>query len=194
MVRIAGCGKSSIVPTPLCTTGCPAPRPIRPACQSSRVRHLASFETDTKPTATDNGATHVNLKLVQPEFYFYALAKTRRPIDITLNDPSNDRHGHAPDLSFTNSDYEDGQAPEPNGRGHGGGGDDEEEEVAAATVLALPGAELEGLWESLVYEKDTKETLLGHSDATLAFSDASIDMNIITSNRQVRQSYVDCPK
>ncbi len=57
--------------------------------------------------------------------------------------------------------------------------------MPAATVLNLPAEELEGVWESLVYEAGTKDTLLGHSDATLAFSDAKIDPNIVSANRSV---------
>lgn len=129
---------------------------------------------------TDNGATHVNFASVDAEYYFYTLASKKRPAEITLQ---SNRHGHAPEPDYSEDDYEPGCAPEPNG--HRNGDDEDEDEVPAATVLNLPAEELEGVWESLVYEWETKDTLLGHSDATLAFSDAMIDPNIVSANRQV---------
>lgn len=68
-------------------------------------------------------------------------------------------------------------------------GEEEEDEVAAASVLNLPSREHEGVWDSLVYEPGVKDTLLGHADATLAFSDAGVDSNIVTCNR----SALSCP-
>lgn len=138
-----------------------------------RARAWAQWSgTDRVPHLPDNGASHVKLSSVEVEYYFYTLASKKRPFEITLSN----RRARSP--QYSDDDFEDGP-PEPNGHGE----DDDEDEVPAATVLNLPAGEVEGLWESLVYEAQTKDTLLGHSDATLAFSDKMIDPNIITCNR-----------
>lgn len=58
-----------------------------------------------------------------------------------------------------------------------------EEDVMAASVLELPSTSLEGIWDSLIYEGDIKEKLLGYIYSTLLFSDASVDFNIVSWNR-----------
>ncbi|KAK7695669.1 hypothetical protein QCA50_000305 [Cerrena zonata] len=65
-----------------------------------------------------------------------------------------------------------------NGRGEG-------EEVMAATVCELPSIGWEGLWESLIYEDDVKTRLLDYIYATVVFSDADVDFNIVSWNRMV---------
>lgn len=64
-------------------------------------------------------------------------------------------------------------------------GDASGSDVMAATVMELPNMELEGVWESLIYEGDIKERLLNYIHTTLIFSDADIDFNIVSWNRLV---------
>ncbi|KAF8759778.1 ATPase family various cellular activities (AAA) [Rhizoctonia solani] len=66
-----------------------------------------------------------------------------------------------------------------------GGGDDEDEAVVVTTVCELPARVWEGLWDTLVYEDDIKSRLLNYIYATLIFSDANIDPNIVSWNRVV---------
>ena len=54
-----------------------------------------------------------------------------------------------------------------------GGG--EGEEVMAASVCELPSRMWDGLWESLIFEDDTKLNLLDYIYATVLFSDANVD-------------------
>ncbi|KAL8278550.1 hypothetical protein RQP46_009042 [Phenoliferia psychrophenolica] len=65
----------------------------------------------------------------------------------------------------------------------GAGGDDSG--VSAATIVQLPAVELEGVWDSLVYEGQVKERLLGYIYSTILFGDAAVDFNIVTWNRVV---------
>ncbi|UZJ54704.1 hypothetical protein CBS101457_004024 [Exobasidium rhododendri] len=60
-----------------------------------------------------------------------------------------------------------------------------QDEVMAATVLELPNAALEGVWESLIYEDDVKSKLLNYISSTLIFSDAKVDFNLVSWNRLV---------
>ncbi|TIA92538.1 hypothetical protein E3P99_00564 [Wallemia hederae] len=55
----------------------------------------------------------------------------------------------------------------------------------AATVLELPNASTSGLWDTLVYDADVKNTLLRYIYATLRFSSNDVDANIISWNRIV---------
>ncbi|ETW84330.1 AAA+-type ATPase [Heterobasidion irregulare TC 32-1] len=64
-----------------------------------------------------------------------------------------------------------------------GGG--EGEEVMAASVCELPSRMWDGLWESLIFEDDTKLNLLDYIYATVLFSDANVDFNIVSWNRVV---------
>ncbi|PWN93079.1 AAA-domain-containing protein [Acaromyces ingoldii] len=64
-------------------------------------------------------------------------------------------------------------------------GDVSGSDVMAATVMELPNMELEGVWESLIYEGDIKTRLLNYIYTTLVFSDADIDFNIVSWNRLV---------
>ncbi|TDL29268.1 AAA-domain-containing protein [Rickenella mellea] len=59
------------------------------------------------------------------------------------------------------------------------------EEVNGASVSELPSRELEGLWESLIYEDDVKSRLLNYIYATVGFSDAGVDHNLVSWNRVV---------
>ncbi|KAI0346929.1 P-loop containing nucleoside triphosphate hydrolase protein [Trametopsis cervina] len=65
-----------------------------------------------------------------------------------------------------------------NSRGEG-------EEVTAASVCELPSMGWEGLWESLIYSDDIKAKLLDYIYATIVFSDAEVDFNIVSWNRVV---------
>lgn len=65
-----------------------------------------------------------------------------------------------------------------------GGGDDDETAVVA-TVCELPARVWEGLWDTLVYEDDIKTRLLDYIYATLVFSDANVDSNVVSWNRVV---------
>ncbi|EJD54036.1 P-loop containing nucleoside triphosphate hydrolase protein [Auricularia subglabra TFB-10046 SS5] len=57
------------------------------------------------------------------------------------------------------------------------------EDVMAANSCELPNAAWEGLWETLVYDEDIKSRLLDYLYATLIFSDANVDSNLISWNR-----------
>ncbi|EIM88236.1 thyroid receptor-interacting protein 13 [Stereum hirsutum FP-91666 SS1] len=61
----------------------------------------------------------------------------------------------------------------------------EGEEVMAATVCELPSKMWDGLWDSLIFSDDTKSRLLDYIYATVLFSDADVDFNIVTWNRVV---------
>lgn len=87
-------------------------------------------------------------------------------------------HIYQPPLSSQISEFSTGSGEDPDGED---GGDD----VPAASVLQLPSRNLEGLWDSLVYEDDVKGKLLGYIYSTILFSDASVDFNIVTWNRLV---------
>jgi len=63
--------------------------------------------------------------------------------------------------------------------------EDGDSDVPAASVLELPSLSLEGIWDSLIYEGQVKEKLLGYIYSTMLFSDASIDFNIVTWHRWV---------
>lgn len=66
-----------------------------------------------------------------------------------------------------------------------GGGRGEGEEVMAASVCELPSLAWEGLWESLIYSDDIKSRLLDYIYATVVFSDADVDFNVVSWNRVV---------
>jgi hypothetical protein len=61
--------------------------------------------------------------------------------------------------------------------------DDGDADVPAASVLELPSRSLEGIWDTLIYDGQVKEKLLGYIHSTMLFSDASVDFNIVTWNR-----------
>ncbi|GAA5897625.1 Pch2p [Sporobolomyces salmoneus] len=63
--------------------------------------------------------------------------------------------------------------------------EDGDSDVPAASVLELPALSLEGVWDTLIYEGQVKEKLLGYIYSTMLFSDASVDFNIVTWNRVV---------
>lgn len=65
------------------------------------------------------------------------------------------------------------------------GGSDGEEEVVSATVTEMPSRSLEGLWESLIYSDGVKAKLLDYIYATILFSDAGVDFNVVSWNRVV---------
>ncbi|KAL6306645.1 P-loop containing nucleoside triphosphate hydrolase protein [Sparassis latifolia] len=66
-----------------------------------------------------------------------------------------------------------------------GGSRGDGEEVMAATVCELPSLSWEGLWESLIYSDDIKSRLLDYIYATVVFSDADVDFNVVSWNRVV---------
>ncbi|KAG9393242.1 pachytene checkpoint protein 2 pch2 - also known as Trip13 [Carpediemonas membranifera] len=63
--------------------------------------------------------------------------------------------------------------------------DSEPGDIPASTVLTLPSAGLEGLWESLIFDHAVKDTLLNYCRASVLFSDMDIDPNIVSHNRVV---------
>ncbi|KAJ8515981.1 hypothetical protein ONZ45_g6657 [Pleurotus djamor] len=63
--------------------------------------------------------------------------------------------------------------------------DKDEDETMAASVCELPNNNLDGLWDSLIYADDIKLKLLNYIHATLMFSDANVDFNLISWNRVV---------
>ncbi|KZV69128.1 P-loop containing nucleoside triphosphate hydrolase protein [Peniophora sp. CONT] len=65
------------------------------------------------------------------------------------------------------------------------GGGEEGEEVMAAAVLELPSGLLDGLWDSLIFPDETKQKLLDYIYATVLFSDAGVDFNVVSWNRVV---------
>ncbi|KAJ3847774.1 P-loop containing nucleoside triphosphate hydrolase protein [Lentinula lateritia] len=62
---------------------------------------------------------------------------------------------------------------------------EDDDETMAATVRELPNRSWEGLWDSLIYEDDIKLKLLDYIHATLVFSDAEVDFNLVSWNRVV---------
>ncbi|KAF7352977.1 Pachytene checkpoint protein 2 [Mycena venus] len=61
----------------------------------------------------------------------------------------------------------------------------DDDETMAATVCELPNRGMEGLWNSLIYADDIKMKLLDYIHATLVFSDANVDFNLVSWNRVV---------
>jgi SpoVK/Ycf46/Vps4 family AAA+-type ATPase len=49
----------------------------------------------------------------------------------------------------------------------------------------LPARDLQGMWESLMYESEVKQRLLRYSTSALLFSDSEVDPNLISWNRVV---------
>ncbi|KAH9938420.1 P-loop containing nucleoside triphosphate hydrolase protein [Fomitopsis serialis] len=63
--------------------------------------------------------------------------------------------------------------------------DGEMERNHGASVCELPALAWEGLWESLIYSDDIKSKLLDYIYATVIFSDADVDFNVVSWNRVV---------
>ncbi|GAA5991775.1 hypothetical protein JCM10908_001136 [Rhodotorula pacifica] len=63
--------------------------------------------------------------------------------------------------------------------------EDGDSDVPAASVLELPATNLDGIWESLIYDGNIKQNLLNYIYSTILFSDAAVDFNIVTWNRVV---------
>ncbi|KAI9448287.1 thyroid receptor-interacting protein 13 [Lactarius indigo] len=59
------------------------------------------------------------------------------------------------------------------------------EEISAASVCELPSRQWEGLWDSLIFPDETKSRLLDYIYATVLFSDAGVDFNVVSWNRVV---------
>ncbi|KAJ7774325.1 P-loop containing nucleoside triphosphate hydrolase protein [Mycena maculata] len=62
---------------------------------------------------------------------------------------------------------------------------EDDDETMAASVCELPNRGWEGLWDSLIYADDIKMKLLDYIHATLVFSDANVDFNLVSWNRVV---------
>ncbi|KAJ7117373.1 P-loop containing nucleoside triphosphate hydrolase protein [Mycena crocata] len=62
---------------------------------------------------------------------------------------------------------------------------EDDDETMAASVCELPNRGWEGLWASLIYADDIKMKLLDYIHATLVFSDANVDFNLVSWNRVV---------
>ncbi|KAK0231038.1 P-loop containing nucleoside triphosphate hydrolase protein [Armillaria fumosa] len=65
------------------------------------------------------------------------------------------------------------------------GSKDDEDDTMAASVCELPNLSWEGLWDSLIYADDIKMKLLDYIHATLIFSDADVNFNLVSWNRVV---------
>ncbi|KAK0468103.1 P-loop containing nucleoside triphosphate hydrolase protein [Desarmillaria tabescens] len=65
------------------------------------------------------------------------------------------------------------------------GSKDDEDDTMAASVCELPNLSWEGLWDSLIYADDIKMKLLDYIHATLIFSDADVNSNLVSWNRVV---------
>ncbi|KAF8898173.1 P-loop containing nucleoside triphosphate hydrolase protein [Gymnopilus junonius] len=65
------------------------------------------------------------------------------------------------------------------------GNRNEDDDTMAASVCELPNKNYEGLWDSLIYADDVKMKLLDYIHATLIFSDANVDLNLVSWNRVV---------
>ncbi|KZW04426.1 AAA-domain-containing protein [Exidia glandulosa HHB12029] len=57
------------------------------------------------------------------------------------------------------------------------------EEIMAAHSCELPNRAWETLWDTLIYDDDVKAQLINYLYATLIFSDADVDSNLISWNR-----------
>ncbi|KAK0242519.1 P-loop containing nucleoside triphosphate hydrolase protein [Armillaria nabsnona] len=68
---------------------------------------------------------------------------------------------------------------------NGAGSKDDEDDTMAASVCELPNLSWEGLWDSLIYAGDIKMKLLDYIHATLIFSDADVNFNLVSWNRVV---------
>ncbi|TBU48473.1 P-loop containing nucleoside triphosphate hydrolase protein [Dichomitus squalens] len=66
-----------------------------------------------------------------------------------------------------------------------GSGRGDDDQIMAATSCELPSSSWEGLWESLIYSDDIKSKLLDYIYATVVFSDADVDFNVVSWNRVV---------
>lgn len=60
---------------------------------------------------------------------------------------------------------------------------DGEEDTAAFEQWELPNKHLQGIWNSIVVDKDLKRKLIGYCDSSIRFAEASIDPSIISWNR-----------
>eukprot|EP01138_Halocafeteria_seosinensis_P002457 gb/GECG01002514.1/.p1 GENE.gb/GECG01002514.1/~~gb/GECG01002514.1/.p1 ORF type:complete len:212 (+),score=36.39 gb/GECG01002514.1/:1-636(+) len=61
--------------------------------------------------------------------------------------------------------------------------EDEAEAMNACSSWMLPAVELEGLWETLVFDTEIKHRLLNYATTALEFSASHVDKNIISWNR-----------
>ncbi|WRT63819.1 uncharacterized protein IL334_000744 [Kwoniella shivajii] len=62
---------------------------------------------------------------------------------------------------------------------------DNENAVTAASMRTLPSAELDGIWDTLVYPDNLKTRLLNFCYSTTLFSEAAINFNVIAWNRVI---------
>lgn len=60
---------------------------------------------------------------------------------------------------------------------------DGEDDAAAFEQWELPNKHLQGIWNSIVVDKDIKRKLIGYCDSSIRFAEASIDPSIISWNR-----------
>jgi hypothetical protein len=63
------------------------------------------------------------------------------------------------------------------------GGDDEW--TAACDSLPLPHISLDGLWDNLIYDSETKQTLLDYAQSAMLFADRSVSSHVVHFNRMV---------
>lgn len=62
---------------------------------------------------------------------------------------------------------------------------DDSEEFVACQLSLLPSSQYEGLWNSLIYDQNIKNTLLRYVSTAMIFSERKVDPTLITWNRLV---------
>ena len=63
--------------------------------------------------------------------------------------------------------------------------DESEDSVSSCQQWVLPSQDFHGLWETLVYDTDVKDSLIQYCATAMLFSDARVDTNVISWNRVV---------
>lgn len=64
-------------------------------------------------------------------------------------------------------------------------GGEVQSETPACQQYTLPAREFHGIWESLVFDSDIKDTMLRYAQTAMLFSDRGVDTNLIGFNRVI---------
>ncbi|KAH9077437.1 thyroid receptor-interacting protein 13 [Lactarius deliciosus] len=129
-----------------------------------------SFETIALPSKLD-GWEHVPVLTSSVE-QITACESSSPTSHLPVAQASLQIHVYQP----TDGDTAEGFSTGPSGDG---------EEITAASVCELPSRQWEGLWDSLIFPDGTKSRLLDYIYATVLFSDADVDFNVVSWNRVV---------
>ncbi|KAH8999365.1 thyroid receptor-interacting protein 13 [Lactarius akahatsu] len=129
-----------------------------------------SFETIALPSKLD-GWEHVPVLASSVE-QITACESSSPTSHLPVAQASLQIHVYQP----TDGDSAEGFSTGPSGDG---------EEITAASVCELPSRQWEGLWDSLIFPDETKSRLLDYIYATVLFSDADVDFNVVSWNRVV---------